>query len=105
MRISPDRICKEFAKKKAKITIRALADDAPHILIEGDQKGLEFLGELLLAQAQSRKDCGFQLDPRGAGKVFFSKASQCGLYIHRVHSADDKSKTPGRSLRKRAAEV
>jgi hypothetical protein len=81
---TPDAVCKEYARKKIKITIRALDDEESTLLIEGEREGLEFLGKLFLAQARS-EDCGFQLGRWGAGKAFFSKMSTSGLYIHRLH--------------------
>jgi hypothetical protein len=87
MASSPDNVCQKFAGKKVKLTIRSLGDEEETVLIEGERTGLEFLGQLLLAQAQYAKDCGFQLDPQGAGKVFFTKESTRGIYIHRLHRA------------------
>ena len=81
---TPDAICKEYARKKIKITIRPLDEEQTTLLIEGEREGLEFLGKLFLAQARS-EDCGFQLGRGGAGKAFFSKMSTNGLYIHRLH--------------------
>src|SRR5262245_46192349 len=101
MSFSPDSVCKKFAKKKAKITIRPLEEDGSSILLEGDREGLEFLGRLLLAQARSRRDCGFQLNPQGAGKSFFTKGSHCGLYIHRLHSPAEKARPSAGAVRTR----
>jgi hypothetical protein len=81
---TPDAICKKYARKKIKITIRSLDGDEGTLLIEGAREGLEFLGKLFLAQARS-EDCGFQLGRGGAGKAFFTKLSTSGLYIHRLH--------------------
>lgn len=72
MALTPDRVCKKYAGKRIKITIRPLDTDKDFVLIESGREGLEFLGKLFLAQARS-KDCGFQLGRFGAGKSFFSK--------------------------------
>ena len=88
--MTPDNVCKEYAKKKVKLTLRFLEDDKG-IVIESEREGLEFLGKLFLAQASS-EDCGFQIGPFGAGKGFFSKLSEGGLYIHRLHPAPPRSK-------------
>ncbi|MCI0640476.1 MAG: hypothetical protein L0Y72_05675 [Gemmataceae bacterium] len=87
---SPDSICREYAAKKVKITIRPLPGDDETLLIEGDKNSLEFLGKLLMAQAQS-EDCGFQMTPHGAGKAYFSKDFTRGVYIHRTHPAAMKN--------------
>ena len=80
--LSPDAVCAVFSDQQGKITLRMLEDDT--VLIEGDGKALEFLGHLLLAQAQFSKDCGFQISPGGAGNALFSPQSTHGLYIHRA---------------------
>ena len=82
--VSADKICQRFAKKGIKITCKILDD---FILIEGDKKSLEFIGNLIIAQANS-KDCGFFLMPKGAGKKFFSVTSKKGIYIHRKPCKD-----------------
>jgi hypothetical protein len=84
MHMTPDTVCQEYHGKGA-ITIRSLPDDADTIVIEADREGLEFLGKLFLAQAQSA-DCGFQIGPFGAGKALFSEESNKGLYLHRLHT-------------------
>jgi hypothetical protein len=80
---TPDEICAAYAKKKVKITLRTLDDDEDVVLIEGTREALEFLGQLLLAQARCR-DCGFQLTPNGAGKALLSIESTKGVYLHRL---------------------
>jgi hypothetical protein len=84
MQNSPDAVCQDY-EGKATITIRALDDDQDTILIEADRDGLEFLGNLFLAQARA-SDCGFQFGPASAGRALFSSHSTKGLYIHRLHS-------------------
>lgn len=54
------------------------------VLIEGEREALEFLGNLLLAQARYEKDCSFFIGPKSVGKVFFSRQSTFGFYIHRL---------------------
>src|SRR5579871_1898005 len=84
----PDRLCTAYAARKVKLTVRTLPEDDNVILIESSPEALEFLGQLLLAQAAA-PDCGFQLDPHGAGKALFSAASTKGLYIHRLACGAD----------------
>lgn len=83
LQTTPDRVCAVYARKGAKITVRPLEAVDDVLVIEGDSKGLEFLGKLLLAQA-STTDCGFHLNPNGAGKTFFGRKSTTGIYIHRL---------------------
>jgi hypothetical protein len=90
MHQTPDSVCAAYAEKKVKLTIRALEDDENTILIEGEAAALEFLGQLLLAQA-TFPDGGFHLGPDRAGKALFSKESTKGIYLHRLpcqHGAD-----------------
>lgn len=78
----PDYVCEEYSEKDVKITIKKLNKD--FVLIEGDKVSLEFLGKLLIAQANFEDDCGFQMSPDGAGCSFFSNDSKFGIYIHRL---------------------
>jgi len=81
----PDALCASFAERPDKITLRAAADGT--VLVEGSASALEFLGNLLIAQAQTQTDCGFQLSPSGAGSALFSSSSNLGIYIHRTPCA------------------
>jgi hypothetical protein len=64
-----------------KLTVRLLDDE--DVLIEGASDALEFLGNLLLAQAND-EICGRHIGPHTAGSRFFSDDSTKGIYIHRV---------------------
>jgi hypothetical protein len=77
-----DEVCASYAERNVKITCRLLDDDL--ILIEGDRDGLEFLGNLFLAQANDACNCHDSLQPNGAGSAFFTAASNRGIYIHRL---------------------
>jgi hypothetical protein len=79
-KFSPDHVCLRFSRRKTGLVVKKLDRDT--VLIEGSKAGLEFLGNLLLAQSRF-SDCGFQLGPKQAGKIFFKKSSKFGLYIHR----------------------
>ena len=79
-RFSPDKVCVRFSRRKTGLVIKKL--DCDTILIGGTWSGLEFLGNLFLAQARF-DDCGFQLGPKAPGNLFFKKKSTFGLYIHR----------------------
>ncbi|MCK5311621.1 MAG: hypothetical protein KAJ62_05900 [Desulfobacteraceae bacterium] len=90
---SPDEICEEYYEMKVNLTIKPKEDD--YIFIEGDTDSLEFLGKLIIAQANFQKDCGFQIAPGGAGDAHFSNDSKLGIYIHRLpceHGKIDHSK-------------
>jgi hypothetical protein len=81
--MSPDELCNSFAQTGAKLTVKDLNE---LVLIEGDPSALMFLGQLLIAQAQFKQDCGFEIGPNGPGNVLFSEGSTRGFYIHVIHS-------------------
>lgn len=56
----------------------------PYVLIEGDRRGLEFVGHLLLAQAANTRDDGFFIWPKSAGMKLFSSRADMGIYIRRT---------------------
>ena len=62
------------------------------VLIEGDQSALERLAGLLLDHARSPESCGWQAHPKGPGKVYFSRQSDLGIYIHRLPCWDPSGK-------------
>lgn len=70
-------------RRKPRLTIQKL--DKNTILIEGNAKALEFLGEFVLAHSRAdTDDCGTGLDPKGAGRGWFTKESTLGFYLHRL---------------------
>jgi len=79
--MKPDKVCKKYSDKKIKIKIYT---ESGMVFIEGTSISLEFIGKLFLAQSKFKEDCGFQIMPKGAGKIFFHNKSERGLYIHRV---------------------
>jgi hypothetical protein len=90
----PDKICAEYGKKKAKkkLTIQTYKEketNADMILIEGESEALEFLGNVILAQAKFAKDCHFFFGPKTAGNTFFTNNSTHGIYIHRLPCIDE----------------
>lgn len=84
VRQSPDRVCGYYFDKGTKVTVKMTDDGEDMVLIEGKREALEFLGNLLLAQAQYDKDCSFFIGPRTAGRALFNRNSTLGLYIHRL---------------------
>jgi len=81
----PDAVCERYADRNIKVTCRLLNGV---LLLEGSREALEFLGNLLIAQANFDRDCGFHIAPNGAGGALFSGKSDVGLYIHRLPCAD-----------------
>ena len=70
-------------RKRPRLTIQKL--DRNTILIEGNAKALEFLGEFVLAHSRAdTDDCGRGLDPKGAGNAWFTKESTLGFFLHRL---------------------
>jgi|HubBroStandDraft_6_1064221.scaffolds.fasta_scaffold22781_5 hypothetical protein len=66
---------------KTKLTVRKLSRDC--VLIEGNSDSLKFLAHILLALTDE-EDCGFQISPKSAGKAWFAKDAQLGIYLHRL---------------------
>ena len=87
---SPDDVCAAFAKRRSKLVVRALDNET--VLLEGDAAALEFLGNLLIAQARFVTDCGFEISPTGAGSAIFATAATSGLYIHRLPCSEHNVK-------------
>jgi hypothetical protein len=79
---SPDNVFSDYENKSININCKKLDNDT--ILIEGDRASLEFLGQLIISQANYDKDCGVQFGPKSSGNTLFSKEAELGLYIHRV---------------------
>jgi hypothetical protein len=89
--ISPDGVCEKYAEDQIiKLTCRTTNNKM--ILIEGSREALEFLGNLLIAQANFEKDCNFSIEPEGAGNTFFTEKSNVGLFIHRLPCGDGEIK-------------
>ena len=80
---SPDKVCAENADAKRKVTVKWLDDDKDYILIEGRKEDLEFLGNLLISQANFKDDDSFFISPYGPGSRLFTKKSDFGIYILR----------------------
>ena len=81
-----DEICEKHSRKAAKLTVKLLEDDAGFgsVLIQGGTEALRMLAELIVAVAEERENDGFEISPHGGGKIFFSKESTHGVYIHRL---------------------
>ena len=68
MPASPDSICEKYVDLGVKITLKKLDDDC--VLVEGSALDLEFLGELLLAQARYQKVVDSRSPLLALGKSF-----------------------------------
>ena len=86
--MNPDKVCAKYKRKKGlTICVVDYGDEEfpkPMVLIEGHTEDLEFLGNLLVAEAKHGQDCEFWISPTGPGHVFFSPESTHGIYIHRL---------------------
>lgn len=81
---SPDAVCRRYAERAQEVKLSVSDLDSEYVLIKGSKLGLQFLGELLLAQAGAN-DTGFQISPMGPGDIWFSPGSTRGLYIERTN--------------------
>jgi hypothetical protein len=86
--MTPDEVCATYAYRNVRITSRAMDN---LILLEGNQEALEFLGNLLLAQANDELSCNKSIEPNGAGSALFSDTSNLGIYIHRLPCEHEKT--------------
>jgi hypothetical protein len=90
----PDDVCAEYAERqdKNRLTIQTYTDGetgADMVLIEGEAGALEFLGNVLIAQAQFERDCTFFFGPKTSGFGFFTEDSTHGIYVHRLPCVDE----------------
>lgn len=94
--MTPDQVCAKWAELgvSLRIDIKRHEAESPgqkdetFVLAEGERKTLRFLGELLLAQADSETDCHFFIHPSGPGSALFSPRSTLGVSIHRLPCPD-----------------
>jgi len=75
-----DRILQQYGMKEAKLRVRLI--DGETALIEGDKKGLEMLGWMLLAMASSPAR-SFELKPEEDARA--DEGGELGLYLHRLN--------------------
>lgn len=81
---TPDDLFNFYShNKKLKLTVKLMKEDKKYVFIEGNRESLKFLGELLISQAEFKKDCSVFFSPSGPGFKYFSKQSKLGIYIHR----------------------
>ena len=84
---TPDKVVSSYSKNPPKLKVAVFSDSDEHyVLLEGDREALRMLGEMLIATADQTADFDFSMHPRGAGIIFFNKASTHGLYLNLVNS-------------------
>ncbi len=76
--MSPDSACSKAVENNIKIHFK---QKDGFILIEADEEGLTFLGELFDAMAKEPKGSNFQIYPDGPGNSLFDEDSNVGIYI------------------------
>jgi len=84
-----NEVLEHFADAGARLKVEILED--AEVLIEGDHKSLEFLANYILAYINGDEHAR-NINPDGAGSVFFKEGSTHGLYIHLLpcrHGHDD----------------
>jgi hypothetical protein len=74
-----NEVCEHFADTGAKLTVKMLEKN--DVLIEGDSNSLEFLANYILAYLNGDEHAR-NINPKSAGKIFFTSKSTKGLYIH-----------------------
>jgi hypothetical protein len=83
----PDDVGDRYVGRGVRLAVKLLREPdegLPSILIEGDRLSLEWLSDVIRAQAAYESDCGFFVAPNGPGNIFFGKDSEFGIYIHRL---------------------
>jgi hypothetical protein len=86
---SPDDVCAEYANKSTSLridfqTYKDEESSESYVIIEGDKNSLEFLGKLLIAQANFNTDCHIAIHPNGPGQSHFVEETTIGVQIHRL---------------------
>ena len=76
---STNEVVDHFADSGAELKVSLLEDS--EVLIEGDANSLEFLANYILAYING-DEYGLNINPSGAGSLFFRSGSTHGLYIH-----------------------
>jgi hypothetical protein len=82
-KMTPDEVCEKYSFLKNGIDIEIQIINET-VVLKGNKLTLEFLGNLILSQANFNEDDGFGIEPKGPGKVFFKKNSQLGIYIKKI---------------------
>jgi hypothetical protein len=77
---TPDMVVRERCFLNVKILVKKIRSSNLE-LIQTDHRGFEFLGKLCAAFSTASEDYHMHFDPLGAGKVFFQKDSELGLYF------------------------
>ena len=111
--IRPDDVADQFPEGAIRLFTKFLPptrDGAKaRLWIEGDKPSLEYLGKMILAQAEFPSDCLYGISPKGAGGALFDRKAQVGIVVHRQPCMNPKrepvhtstASTAGRSQRGR----
>ena len=94
--VRPDDVSDEYPEGSIRLMTRITppeSEGVPTLVIEGDAQSLEYLAKVILAQARFPLDCGYGIDPKGAGNAFFSPKAEVGIYIHRLPCMDGDEET------------
>jgi hypothetical protein len=80
-------VIEKYSGSPRELTVRTFVEsgETPEtfVLFEGDAAALRFIGEAILAFADSNVSCNWDIHPRGAGSVYFGKDSTVGVYLHK----------------------
>jgi hypothetical protein len=81
-------VIEKYAESPSKLTVRTFVEPGEmpetYVLFEGDVEALRFLGEAILAFANSDSGCNWDVHPKGAGNFYFGGDSTAGIYLHKV---------------------
>jgi len=81
-------VIEKYAKNPSKLTVRTFVERGEitetFVLLEGEVDALRFLGEAILAFANSDPGCDWDIHPKGAGNIYFGRDSTAGIYLHKL---------------------
>ena len=81
-------VIEKYADNPSKLTVRTFKERGEitetFVLLEGEAAALRFLGEAILAFANSDSGCNWDIHPKGAGNIYFGRDSTAGIYLHKT---------------------
>ena len=81
-------VTEKYVNNQSKLTVRTFTEpgETPEtfVLLEGEADALRFIGEAILALANSDYGCNWDIHPKGAGNIYFDKNSTMGIYLHKL---------------------
>ncbi len=82
------QVIEKYADNPSKLTARTFTESGEiketFVLFEGGADALRFLGEAILAFADSDSGCNWDIHPQGAGNIYFDNDSTVGIYLHKL---------------------